>query len=80
MYIVLGLVYHTVAARGQGAPGQMTWLKGVCPGCRPGFRPGCHFSFFSTIMSGGGEETERSASAGVLPVILCLIIMIILQK
>jgi len=32
-----------VAARGQGAPGQMTWLKGFRPGCRPGFRPGCHF-------------------------------------
>jgi len=34
-----------VAARGQGAPGQMTWLKGFRPGCRPGFRPGCHFFF-----------------------------------
>jgi len=32
-----------VAARGQGAPGQMTWLKGFRPGCRPGFRPGCQF-------------------------------------
>jgi len=32
-----------VAARGQGAPGQMTCLKGFRPGCLPGFRPGCHF-------------------------------------
>ena len=34
---------QAVAARGQGAPGQMTWLKGFRPGCRPGFRPGCLF-------------------------------------
>jgi len=34
-----------VAARGQGAPGQMTWLKGFRPGCRPGFRTGCFFFF-----------------------------------
>ena len=32
-----------VAARGEGARGQMTWLKGFRPGCRPGFRPDCHF-------------------------------------
>jgi len=40
----LGLIFQTsftVAARGQGAPGQMTWLKG--------FRPGCHFFLLKEI-------------------------------
>ena len=41
----LSLVW-SLAARGQGAPGQMTWLKGFRPGCRPGFRPGCYILFY----------------------------------
>ena len=28
-----------VAARGQGVPGQMTWLKGFRPGCLEGLAP-----------------------------------------
>jgi len=40
---------QAVAARGQGAPGQMTWLKGFRPGCRPGFHPGCHFFLLKEI-------------------------------
>jgi len=40
---------NALAARGQGAPGQMTWLKGFRPGGRPGFRPGCHFFLLKEI-------------------------------
>ena len=45
-----------VAARGQGAPGQMTWLKGF----RPGFRPGCHFFLLIEIyVCRRGTHKER---------------------
>ena len=40
----------SVAARGQGAPGQMTWLKGFRLCCWPGFRPGCDFFSFKRQM------------------------------
>ena len=40
-----------VAARGQGAPGQMTWLKGFRPGSQPGFRPGCHFYSAAALLA-----------------------------
>jgi len=52
-----------VAARGQGAPGQMTWLKGFRPGCRPGFRPG--YNFFSKEINVCRKEHIRNDTVSV---------------
>ena len=48
-----------MAARGHGAPDQMTWLKGFRPSCRPGFRPGCHFFLLKIYVYRRGTHKER---------------------